>query len=84
MMSSQDVQARGCRDALRKLPNPGLWDTAECDEDGWWIKESLNNGDLVVFSDGSYKKEKAPDVCSCAFRLLCKRRRLKFHCTWVE
>jgi len=69
---------------LRKLPNPGLWDDAECDGNGWWIEESLNNGDLVVVSDGSYKSEKATDVCSCAFRLLCKRRKLKFQCTWVE
>ena len=71
-------------DVLRQLPNPGLWDNAECDGDGWWIEESLNKGDLVVVSDGSYKSEKATDVCSCAFRLLCKRRKLKFQCTWAE
>ena len=71
-------------DVLRQLPNPGLWDSAECDDDGWWIEESINTGDLVVVSDGSYKPEKATDVCSCAFRLLCKRRKLRFQCTWVE
>ena len=80
----QDQHGETLLDALRNLPNPGLWDNAECDGDGWWIEESLNNGDLVVVSDGSYKSEKATDVCSCAFRLLCKRRKLKFQCTWAE
>ena len=80
----QDQSDETLLDVLRELPNPGLWDNAECDGDGWWIGESLNNGDLVVVSDGSYKSEKAIDVCSCAFRLLCKRRKLKFQCTWAE
>ncbi|EJK71944.1 hypothetical protein THAOC_06571 [Thalassiosira oceanica] len=81
----QDQSDETLLDVLRQLPNqPGLWDNAECDGDGWWIGESLNNGDLVVVSDGSYKSEKAIDVCSCAFRLLCKRRKFKFQCTWAE
>ena len=71
-------------DALRALPNSDLWEDAECDDDGWWIEESINSGDLVCVSDGSYKPEKAPDVCSCAFRLICKRTKRKFQCTWVE
>ena len=71
-------------DILRSWHNPGLWDNLECDGDGWWIEEALNNGSLYLVSDGSYQREVDPDVCSCAFTLRCKTTKKKLECTWVE
>ena len=55
-----------------------------CEEDGWWIQDALINGTLYLVSDGSYQKDVDPDVCSCAFCLVCAESLRRISCTWAE
>ena len=75
---------RSIPDILRSQDNPDLWKHLVCEEDGWWIRDALINGTLYLVSDGSYQKDVDPDVCSCAFCLVCTESLRRISCTWAE
>ena len=76
--------SRSVQEILRSWPNPDLWKNLKCDDDGWWIKTALIEGTLIVAADGSHQEEIDPDVCSCAFKLLCFKTYKSLSCTWAE
>ena len=75
---------RSIPDILRSQDNPDLWKHLDCEEDGWWIRDALLNGTLFLASDGSYQPDVDPNVCSCAFCLVCADSLRRISCTWAE
>ena len=69
---------------LASQPNPELWENFECDDDGWWIRDSLFAGKLRMVSDGSYMRDRHVGACSCAFIFQCKETGKTATCTWAE
>ena len=79
-----NTDSRSVQDILRSWPNPDLWKHLKCDDDGWWIKTALIEETLIAVADGSYQEEIDPNVCSCAFKLLCFKTSKSLTCTWGE
>ena len=77
-------EERSIPEILRSQDNPDLWKRLECDGDGWWIKDALNNGTLYLVSDGLYQREVDPEVCLCAFCLVCTESFRRISSAWVE
>ena len=50
-----------------------MWEDLRLTEDLEWIVESLQNKSLVCVTDGSYDKQRAPDVCSAGWIMKCRR-----------
>ena len=60
------------------------WDRFKCSGDGWWIRDALLDGTLVMVSDGSYMASRHIGACSGAFVLKCTRTKQKAMCAWAE
>ena len=54
------------------MNNQTLLDTLTYDDDGEWISESLQSGNLTFACDGSYMEKLDPERYSAAFVLRCK------------
>ena len=69
---------------LKSGKNPRLWDDFKCDGDGWWIRDALFSGSLLMVSNRSYMRHKHAGVCSGAFVPYCSKTRNKASCCWAE
>ena len=69
---------------LKSLKNPCLWDTFECDGDGWWIRDALISGSLFMVSNRSYLRHRHAGACSGAFVLYCSKTQKMARFGWAE
>ena len=54
------------------------------DKDPSWIVEYLRNKTLTCVTDGSYMKDKAPNICSAGWVMACKQTKHHIFGTLVE
>ena len=61
-----------------------MWEDLRLDEDPSWIVECLKNKTLMCVTDGSYMKDKAPNICSAGWVMVCKQTKRYISGTLVE
>ena len=61
-----------------------MWKDLRLTEDPEWIVESLQNKSLVCVTDGSYDKQRAPNVCSAGWIVKCRRTGRQIRGSLVE
>ena len=54
-------------DVLLKWNSTWMWDSLRLVGDDHWIEDSIRAGTLVAVTDGSYIRERYPNLCSAAF-----------------
>ena len=57
--------------ALLEWNSTWMWDSLWLVGDDHWIEESIRPGSLVAVTDGSYIRERYPNLCSAAFVFEC-------------
>ena len=62
-------------DVLLEWNNTWMWDSLRLVGDDHWIEDSIRTGSLVAVTDGSYIKERYPNLCSAAFVFECSEGR---------
>ena len=61
-----------------------MWSDLRLAESTKWVAECLKNRTLVCVTDGSYQKEKAPNLCSAGWIMACKKTGRRISGTLVE
>ena len=61
-----------------------MWSDLRLVESTKWVVECLKYRTLVCVTDGSYQKEKAPNLCSAGWIMACKKTGWRISGTLVE
>ena len=71
-------------DVLDDWGDTWIWDNLTVEEDEDWVIESINAGDCMAVTDGSYMEDIDSSICSAAFIFECKRGRGRIHGSFWE
>ena len=78
------TQTPTVQELLQLTDNDGRWDSFKCNGNGWWIRDVLLDGTLVMVSNGSYMASRHIGACSGTFVLKYTRTKQKATCSWAE
>ena len=68
-LNATEIRLETFQEALAEMENQTLWDTLTYEDNGEWIGESLQHGNLMFAYDGSCMEKLDPERCSAAFVL---------------
>ena len=71
-LGASEIRPKTFQGALAEMENQTLWDMLIYGDDGEWIGESLQSGNLTFACDGSYMEKLDSERCLAAFVLRCK------------
>ena len=72
----QDVGMPECtKEVLQEWGCTWMWRLLRMQGNEGWLREAIHDGTLIAVTDGSYIRERFPDLCSAAFILECSSGR---------
>jgi hypothetical protein len=83
-MPPQITQPETFMDVLREWGCTWMWEDMQLTGDDGWLEEAIRDNSLVAVTDGSYMRDKYPNMNSCAFILECTKGRGRLTGSFLE